>query len=86
MTHDPGETKPQFNEGEMVRVISYGATDHTRVPRYLRGKTGRMNACRAIFNLPTQWRVTRANAHNFAIQCCLKRMSYGDRMQATVIV
>ena len=42
MLHDPGDATPRFAVGQMVRVIRHGHSGHTRAPRYLRGRLGRI--------------------------------------------
>lgn len=46
-----------FAVGEKVRVLDSGATGHTRAPRYVRGKQGKVTRITPPFTLPD------ANAH-----------------------
>ena len=43
---------PGFEVGEMVRVRNINPTDHTRVPRYTRGRSGTIDRVHGAFVFP----------------------------------
>ncbi|MBX3568989.1 MAG: nitrile hydratase subunit beta [Rhizobiaceae bacterium] len=55
----PVEALPRFAPGDRVRTRNFHPTGHTRLPRYARGKTGRVEAVREGFVLPD----TNAHGH-----------------------
>lgn len=48
----------QFKEGDLVRTINDHPATHTRLPRFARGKTGRVERVRGVFVFPD------SNAHD----------------------
>ncbi len=48
---------PRFHAGQIVRARNIHPTGHTRLPRYARGKTGRIDRDHGVHNFPD------ANAH-----------------------
>ncbi|MBZ8117065.1 nitrile hydratase subunit beta [Roseovarius sp. LXJ103] len=44
MTFPDHPEKPRFKVGAQVRIVTHGPAGHTRVPRYLRGRLGRIEA------------------------------------------
>lgn len=48
----PSEAKPAFAPGDAVRTMSKGATGHTRLPQYVRGRTGRIEVFRGFHVFP----------------------------------
>lgn len=46
------ERAPRFRPGERVRARNLNPTGHTRLPRYVRGKTGTVAGIRGIFVFP----------------------------------
>ena len=51
-TRDDGRTEPAFGVGARVRARNIEVTGHTRLPRYVRGKTGVVIACRGSHVFP----------------------------------
>lgn len=54
---DPGGRAPAFAAGDAVRTLVIHPAGHTRLPRYARGKHGRIEAVQGFFVLPD------SNAH-----------------------
>jgi len=48
----PSDVKPAFVQGDVVTMISKGAIGHTRLPQYVRGRTGRIEVFRGFHILP----------------------------------
>jgi nitrile hydratase len=48
----PVATPPRFAAGARVRTKNFHPTGHTRLPRYARGRTGRIDAVREGYVLP----------------------------------
>lgn len=48
----PGTAKPKFTEGDAVATQQVGSAHHTRLPGYLRGRTGIVTAYRGLHVLP----------------------------------
>ena len=46
------ELIPRFSTGDQVRVTNNNPVGHTRVPRYVRGRTGVVTACHGVFLVP----------------------------------
>lgn len=44
--------RPQFKTGQTVRTRNVNPTGHTRLPRYARGKTGRIDRDHGVYNFP----------------------------------
>lgn len=55
----PVTTPPRFAAGARVRTKNFHPTGHTRLPRYARGRTGRIDAVREGYVLPD------TNAHGY---------------------
>jgi len=53
----PPQASARFEAGEQVRTLNVNPTGHTRLPRYARGKRGRIERVRGVFVFPD------ANAH-----------------------
>ncbi len=49
---DPGDSRPAFAPGEAVRTRVMHPASHTRLPRYARGKRGRVEAVRGFHVFP----------------------------------
>lgn len=49
---DEPALRPLFGPGDRVRVKNVNPDGHTRMPRYLRGHTGRIIAVRGVFDFP----------------------------------
>ena len=45
----PGAAAPKFKPGDTVRALNINPATHTRLPRYVRGKTGTVEADRGVF-------------------------------------
>ena len=45
----PDEVTPRFRPGDRVTVRNINPLTHTRLPRYVRGKTGTVEADRGVF-------------------------------------
>lgn len=48
----PVSAKPRFKAGDRVKTRNFNPQTHTRLPRYARGKTGRIEAVRDGFVFP----------------------------------
>lgn len=48
----PVETRPRFAAGDRVRTRNLNPETHTRLPRYARGKTGKVEAVQGSFVFP----------------------------------
>ncbi|QPC88152.1 nitrile hydratase subunit beta [Mesorhizobium sp. NBSH29] len=46
------DASPKFSAGDMVRTLNFNPEGHTRLPRYARGKIGKVDAVRQSFVLP----------------------------------
>jgi len=57
ITEMPAERPAQYGAGDTVRARLMAPTGHTRLPRYIRGHSGRIHACYGWHILPD------ANAH-----------------------
>src|SRR5436305_9425688 len=55
-SHDP-KIPPHFKVGQRVRARNINPTGHTRLPRYARGKTGKIDRDHGVHNFPD------SNAH-----------------------
>jgi nitrile hydratase subunit beta len=53
----PPQAPARFKVGEAVRTLNFNPSGHTRLPRYARGKRGRIERVHGVFILPD------ANAH-----------------------
>lgn len=51
-TRDTGRLTPRFARGDTVRARNIEIVGHTRLPRYVRGKIGRVEACRGSHVFP----------------------------------
>ena len=47
-----GRQSPRFAPGDAVRARNIAVSGHTRLPRYVRGRTGRIKACRGSHVFP----------------------------------
>lgn len=43
------DVQPRFRSGQVVRALNINPVKHTRLPRYIRGKTGTVEADRGVF-------------------------------------
>jgi nitrile hydratase len=50
-SHDPA-VRPRFKAGQRVRARNINPVGHTRLPRYARGKTGRIDRDHGVYNFP----------------------------------
>jgi nitrile hydratase beta subunit len=50
-SHDPN-ISPRFKAGQHVRAKNINPTGHTRLPRYARGKAGRIHLDHGVYNFP----------------------------------
>ena len=50
-SHDPS-IAPLFKTGQQVRAKNINPTGHTRLPRYARGKVGRIHLDHGVYNFP----------------------------------
>jgi nitrile hydratase beta subunit len=50
-SHDPA-VRPRFKAGQRVRARNLHPTGHTRLPRYARGKTGKIERDHGVYNFP----------------------------------
>jgi nitrile hydratase len=46
------DVKPKFQPGTMVKAKAMAPLGHTRIPRYVRGKVGMVDAIHGLFTLP----------------------------------
>ncbi|SCX36096.1 SH3-like domain-containing protein [Agrobacterium rosae] len=44
--------EPGFTPGEQVTIVNINPATHTRLPRYVRGKTGKIHADHGVFVFP----------------------------------
>ena len=50
-SHEPA-IRPKFKVGQRVRARNIHPVGHTRLPRYARGKTGKIERDHGVYNLP----------------------------------
>lgn len=50
-SHEP-EVHPRFKPGQKVRARNINPTGHTRLPRYARGKVGKIDRDHGVYNFP----------------------------------
>ena len=50
-SHEPG-VRPRFKAGQHVRARNLQPIGHTRLPRYARGKTGKIDRDHGVYNFP----------------------------------
>ena len=50
-SHEPS-VRPRFKTGQRVRALNLHPTGHTRLPRYARGKTGKIDRDHGVYNFP----------------------------------
>lgn len=48
----PSDAEPAFTQGDQVTAKPNGSTGHTRLPQYVRGRTGKVEAFRGFHILP----------------------------------
>jgi nitrile hydratase len=48
----PSDATPAFSQGDEVTARSHGSTGHTRLPQYVRGRSGKVEALRGFHILP----------------------------------
>lgn len=46
------QVRPQFKVGQSVRARNFNPTGHTRLPRYVRGKIGRITRDHGVYTFP----------------------------------
>jgi len=69
----------RFKEGERVRARNMHPVGHTRLPRYVRGKTGRSIGITECFCSPTPTHCFLARSRSMYTRCALRRVSCGER-------
>ncbi len=73
---------PRFVVGQPIVTINHHPTGHTRLPRYARGRRGRIESVRGVFVYPTRWR-TDPTTHSGVTPSCLTPPSCGVPKQTS---
>ena len=71
---------PKFNEGDAVRVINLHPVSHTRAPRYVRGRVGKVMRDHGVFVFPDTHAVdgTKKPQRVYAVRFAVRELWGGD--------